>query len=69
MRTPSTLQRRSPHGSQWGRDTELREHRVRQLERHVELGIRPDEEGYVFDSPDGSVLDPNELAASSIDSS
>jgi integrase len=40
----------------------LKGHRVRQIERHVEIGIRPGEEGYVFDSPEGSVLDPNELS-------
>jgi integrase len=39
----------------------LKEHRVAQIARHLALGIRP-ADGYVFDSLDGSVQDPNELS-------
>ena len=40
----------------------LKEHRAQQLKRYIALGIRPGDDGFVFDRPDGSMIDPNELS-------
>ncbi len=40
----------------------LKEHRREQLERHMQLGIRPVGGGFVFDDPIGQMIDPNDLS-------
>jgi integrase len=41
----------------------LKQHRIEQIERHLALGIRPLDGGFVFDDPTGEMIDPNELSA------